>query len=334
MSITQVTYGTDGKPTAGFTAGVTDSPIESALVGATDETAPASDTAVSGLNGRLQRIAQNLSTLLAIFRAEDSAASDGHLGLPLLAQRQGTPANTSGTDGDYEMLRIDGGSLWAKLTSIIPGTASTNLGKAIDAVAGAADTGVAFLATRLDTLATLTPASGDYASPRVNARGALWTALDPNFAAVGGFTAVKDVTLTTDTAAYSAGDLIAETQVVSGAARITNGTGQITQIVVVDEADQKAQLTVYFLSANNTFGTENALPSISDANAGAILGRVRVEVADYDDLGGVSVAAIPCAIPFAAVSGTADLYVAVVNGAGAPTYGATSIKLRVGIQQD
>ena len=61
---------------------------------------------------------------------------------------------------------------------------------------------------------------------------------------------------------------------------------------------------------------------------------MRVEVADYDDLGGVSVAAIPCAIPFAAVSGTADLYVAVVNGAGAPTYGATSIKLRVGIQQD
>lgn len=151
---------------------------------------------------------------------------------------------------------------------------------------------------------------------------------------IGGVTVVKGVTLTTDTSAYSAGDLIAETQVVSGAARVTNGTGQITQIVVVDEADQKAQLTIYFLSANNSFGTENAAPSISDANAGAILGRVRVEVADYDDLGGVSVAAIPCAIPFAAVSGTADLYVAVVSGAGAPTYGATSIKLRVGIQQD
>ena len=32
-------------------------------LGATDETAPASDTATSGLNGRLQRIAQNLTTL-------------------------------------------------------------------------------------------------------------------------------------------------------------------------------------------------------------------------------------------------------------------------------
>ena len=237
------------------------------------------------------------------------------------------------TDGTTNLVAAKQNGTWT-ISTVTPGTAATNLGKAIDSVAGSTDTGVALLATRLDTLATLTPASGDYASPRVNARGALWAALDPNFAAVGGFTAVKDITLTTDTSAYSAGDLIAETQVVSGAARITNGTGQITQIVVVDEADQKAQLTVYFLSANNTFGTENALPSISDANAGAILGRVRVEVADYDDLGGVSVAAIPCAIPFAAVSGTSDLYVAVVNGAGAPTYAATSLKLRVGIQQD
>lgn len=38
-----------------------------AAVGALTETAPASDTASSGLNGRLQRIAQRLTTLLAVF---------------------------------------------------------------------------------------------------------------------------------------------------------------------------------------------------------------------------------------------------------------------------
>jgi hypothetical protein len=42
----------------------TDSP-EMALVGAVSETAPASDTASSGLNGRLQRIAQRLTSLIA-----------------------------------------------------------------------------------------------------------------------------------------------------------------------------------------------------------------------------------------------------------------------------
>src|SRR4051812_47432891 len=36
------------------------------LLGAVNETAPASDTANSGLNGRLQRIAQRLTSLLAL----------------------------------------------------------------------------------------------------------------------------------------------------------------------------------------------------------------------------------------------------------------------------
>lgn len=39
------------------------------LTGAVNETAPANDTANSGLNGRLQRIAQRLTTLLAVFPA-------------------------------------------------------------------------------------------------------------------------------------------------------------------------------------------------------------------------------------------------------------------------
>lgn len=40
---------------------------QSALIGAVDETAPASDTASSGLNGRLQRIAQRITSLIALF---------------------------------------------------------------------------------------------------------------------------------------------------------------------------------------------------------------------------------------------------------------------------
>lgn len=40
-----------------------------ALVGATGETAPASDTASSGLNGRLQRIAQRITSLIALVPA-------------------------------------------------------------------------------------------------------------------------------------------------------------------------------------------------------------------------------------------------------------------------
>jgi hypothetical protein len=60
------------------------------------------------------------------------------------------------------------------VTSVIPGTGATNLGKAIDTAAGATDTGVAALAVRDDALGGITPAEGDFASLLVDANGALW----------------------------------------------------------------------------------------------------------------------------------------------------------------
>lgn len=48
------------------------------------------------------------------------------------------------------------------ITSEVPGTAATNLGKAEDAASASGDTGVFALAVRKDTNATLTSADGDY----------------------------------------------------------------------------------------------------------------------------------------------------------------------------
>jgi len=62
--------------------------------------------------------------------------------------------------------------------SVIPSTGATNLGKAVDAPAGATDTGVAGLAVRDDALTTLTPVDGDYVNERTNARGANWVAIE------------------------------------------------------------------------------------------------------------------------------------------------------------
>lgn len=60
------------------------------------------------------------------------------------------------------------------VTSIIPGTGATNLGKAIDTATGATDTGVLALATRDDALSALTPIEGDNVQLRTDANGALW----------------------------------------------------------------------------------------------------------------------------------------------------------------
>lgn len=45
-------------------------------------------------------------------KAEDSASANLDVGIPAMAVRKATPANTSGTDGDYEMLQMSEGRLW------------------------------------------------------------------------------------------------------------------------------------------------------------------------------------------------------------------------------
>ncbi len=48
-----------------------------------------------------------------VVAAEDTVSADADKGVRILAVRKATPANTSGTDGDYEFLQVSGGRLWA-----------------------------------------------------------------------------------------------------------------------------------------------------------------------------------------------------------------------------
>ena len=68
----------------------------------------------------------DLTTLAGAVRAEDAASADGHTGIPALAVRKATPANTSGADGDYEMLQMSAGRLWASATIDAALPAGTN----------------------------------------------------------------------------------------------------------------------------------------------------------------------------------------------------------------
>jgi hypothetical protein len=76
------------------------------------------------------------ATAAAIAKAEDVASADADVGVPAMAVRKATPANTSGTDGDYEMLQLSAGRLWT----------NTLLGDGTNAVAvKAASSGAAAL---------------------------------------------------------------------------------------------------------------------------------------------------------------------------------------------
>lgn len=49
----------------------------------------------------------------SVAKAEDVASADADVGIPAMAIRKATPANTSSADGDYEMLQMSGGRMWA-----------------------------------------------------------------------------------------------------------------------------------------------------------------------------------------------------------------------------
>lgn len=65
----------------------------------------------------------------------------------------------------------------SSVSAVIPGTGATNLGKAVDSVAGATDTLVVAGVVRDDALTALTPIDGDYTQLRVDALGQLWVNL-------------------------------------------------------------------------------------------------------------------------------------------------------------
>jgi hypothetical protein len=139
-----------------------------------------------------------------IAKAEDVASADADVGVPALAVRKATPANTSGTDGDYEFLQMSAGRLWTSATidaalpaganaigklatnggvtigdvnviSEIPGTGATNLGKAEDAAHSSGDTGVMVLAVRNDTPSTaLSGTNGDYTPIATDSAGRVY----------------------------------------------------------------------------------------------------------------------------------------------------------------
>ncbi len=67
-------------------------------------------------NGRLW-VSSPPAGATSIAKAEDVASADADVGVPAMARRTLSPTNTSGTDGDYEMLQMSAGRLWASVVT-------------------------------------------------------------------------------------------------------------------------------------------------------------------------------------------------------------------------
>ncbi len=148
-------------------------------------------------------------------------------------QRQGvklvdptTDANEAGVDASGNLQVIlaanDGVDIGdVDVTSVIPGVAATELGKAVSSASGATDTGVASLAVRDDVLGALTELATEYVHLRVDANGALWTHDDVLEAAIAGSELQVDIVAPLPTGTNEIGDIRAITT------SITPGVGNL-----------------------------------------------------------------------------------------------------------
>jgi hypothetical protein len=91
------------------------------------------------------------------------------------------------------------------VTSVVPGTSATSLGKAQDSAVGATDTGVAMLAVRADSSAAMTPAAGDYSTLRTDKYGALKTTNLPDAVSLVKYAVIDNATSGDNTIVAAAG---------------------------------------------------------------------------------------------------------------------------------
>lgn len=98
-----------------------------AQLGATNEVVPVSDTATAGINGRLQRIAQRLTSLIALLPASlGQKTMAGSLAVTIASDQAALPISTSAltasyqedltvTDASAETINAPAGAKWCKI---------------------------------------------------------------------------------------------------------------------------------------------------------------------------------------------------------------------------
>ena len=140
-----------------------------------------------------------------------------------------------------------------------------------------------------------------------------------------------EVVMTTPTTQVAANRVLADTQVLANAVRVSGGSGKVDTIALIDPDNQRIPMSVVFLRANVSMGAESAAPAITDVGVASYLGHVDILQSDWRDLGGSSVATVNKNITIKAAAGSRDIYVALINTTLAPTFGGGAIHLQLGL---
>lgn len=175
------------------------------------------------------------------------------------------------------------------------------------------------LATIADALA-----SGESA---LIANGGTVTALagEAHIGEVGGNAINISPTVTVDTSANSAGDVLGSKLTLTSAARVSGGTAILDSILIREKGSQGAVLDILIFGqdpSNGTYTTNGAFTA-NDTDMGYLVARIHVAAADYVATGGYTTASLGGLGRVVTATGSANLYAVIVTS-GTPTYSATS----------
>lgn len=139
-------------------------------------------------------------------------------------------------------------------------------------------------------------------------------------------------TLTTDTNAYSNGDVLVATVAVPVISGYSGGKPvrfRIDQIGLIDTAVQNGALDIVILDSDVSMGTVNAAVGITDANVVNVVKVINVSASNYNTLKAAdnSVANIDLAAPIYVTSTNGSFYLALISR-DTKTYAASSLTFR------
>lgn len=251
-------------------------------------------------------------------KAEDGAHTSADTGVAVLAVRRDTAAVGSDADGDYSTLNVDSaGRLYtsSKVDTALP-AGTNNIGDVDVLTIAAGDNNIG----NVDVVTLPALATGTNTIGRVQ-----------NL--VTRFISVTPVLLNAD--AYDSGDVLFDTTEVTAAFAANDGTGLIQTITVLDGDDQAAAaMTLFIMTTSTSLGTKDSTPSISDANAQAILHIIPIASGDWTDVGGGKIVSLKnLALPIHAGSGVDDFWIAATTG-GTPTQTTSGIIIKISILPD
>jgi hypothetical protein len=133
-------------------------------------------------------------------------------------------------------------------------------------------------------------------------------------------------------ATYAAGDQLGNQYTFASAARVSGGTGRITSVVLMDEADTIGPVDVVFFDRSVTLAADNAAFSISDADLLFVQGYVQLAGA-YDFANNRLCVAHNLSIPY--TCNATSLYAAcITRSANAAIASATAHKLQITVERD